>query len=168
MVSVGLIVLPFILLIISSICAVGMSFWVWPGIEDIKTKIEQDGYIYGIFSQEMFFTMLKALAISLVSALMVFTALFFLMRDAFAYMCSSFWIQLILNIGPLILEIVGIILAAVGIGIPIIAIGMFLEVFTIICDIMNGDLLNTILGVVGLVPLAGLPFSIARGVSKIL
>ena len=108
------------------------------------------------------------MVLSVVTALMVVGALFWLLKDVFTYICSSFWIQLILNVAPFILEIAGIILTVIGVGVPIVGIGMFIEVFTLICDLMDGEILGFILGVMGLIPLGGLPFSIARALRKVL
>lgn len=167
MVSITLIALPLIFLVASSICALGMTFWVWPSVGKIQENIEKDGYFKGIFSMDLFYALLKVMALAVLTGIMVVAALFWLAKDVFTYICSSFWIQLILNIAPFILEIAGIILTIIAVGVPIVGIGMFVEVFTLICDMMDGEIVGAVLGLLGLIPIGGLPFSIIRGLGKV-
>lgn len=163
-----LIAVPVLLLIMCCICFLGMYFWVWPSVDSIKKNSEENGTVKAIFSWDLFFILLKVLALAALNAIILVVAVYFLVRPVFDFLCGNYWLQIVLGIAPIILEIVGIVLSVVGVGIPIVGIGMFLEVITIICDGIYGDWISVFLGVAGLIPLGGLPFGIGRSVRRLL
>lgn len=120
---------------------------------------------------DVFKVLLITLAVVIGISLVIFALIFFLAKSLIETICASTIIQIALAVVPIILEIVGVALTVTGIGavagLPVAGIGMFMEVASIICDLASGDIFSLILGLLGLIPLGGLPFNFAKGIRKI-